>query len=343
MDDVIHGHIRSELVARRQRLESALASRRGTPGGTGGLRGLLRDVDAALARLSDGTFGLCATCGEAIEAERLMADPLCTFCLDHLSDPQKNALQADIELAARIQAALLPPPDTRAPGWEAAYHYEGAGPTSGDCCDLIPAPDDSLWIVCGDVQGKGLAAALLMSHLHASLRALVSLGLPVAQVLERASRAFCESTLPSHFATMVCVRADRDGVVEVGLAGHPPPLLLRAGGRVESLEAAGLPLGLFCDAEFSARRASLMPGDTLFLYTDGLTESLDQHGRDYGQERLLRVLGEAAGTAPRDLIAAVMKDARAHRAGGRPTDDVTLMAVRRQGDGLSARVGGTRT
>src|SRR5207249_11064553 len=129
-----------------------------------------------------------------------------------------------LELASRIQRELLPKPDLHVDGWQVAYHYQPAGPVSGDYCDLIRAESGDMYFLVGDVAGKGVAAAMLMSHLSALLRTLISLGLPLDQLMERASRVFCESTLPMHYATLVCGRATRSGAMELCDAGHPPPL-----------------------------------------------------------------------------------------------------------------------
>ncbi len=123
-----------QLRERRARLERA---------GQGGARPpevtrLLAEVDAALDRLEHGSFGLCETCYDVIEPERLAADPLLRFCLDHLSPAQQADLQRDLELAGRIQTALLPQRETVLPGWDVHYLYRPAGVVSGDTCDVWP-------------------------------------------------------------------------------------------------------------------------------------------------------------------------------------------------------------
>ena len=199
--------LREQLMERRSRLDTSLKEAAESTY----LLNLLRDVDAALARMDQGTYGLCKGCHEAIETDRLLADPMVEFCLDCLTPPQQAALQHDLDLAARIQAGLLPKKDFESDGWRAAYHYEAAGPVSGDYCDLVSTEDGSLYFMLGDVSGKGVAASLLMTHLHAMFRTLISLNLPLGQMMERASRVFCESTLPTHFATLVCGRATQMG------------------------------------------------------------------------------------------------------------------------------------
>jgi sigma-B regulation protein RsbU (phosphoserine phosphatase) len=91
---------------------------------------LLGEVDSALERMDKGTYGLCEVCHEDIETDRLMADPLTRFCLDHLTTDQQRALEADLELASKIQSALLPQRELRLPGWDFSYHYEAVGPTT---------------------------------------------------------------------------------------------------------------------------------------------------------------------------------------------------------------------
>lgn len=350
MSDSLAKHFREQLLTRRRRLSAAAgAGLLAGPAGPAGparvpssasagsaerdrLRSLIDEVDAALGRLDDGTFGLCQACGEPVETDRLLADPLCCFCLDHLTAAQREALEADVELAARIQASLLPPRDLQPAGWEFAYRYAAAGPAGGDCCDLIAAPDGALWALVGDVQGKGLAAALVMSHLHATFRALVSQRLPLAKTLEQASRALCESTLPSQFATLACLRATSAGEVEIGIAGHHAPLLVR-GGEIRELSGEGLPLGLFCDARFVPGRARVQAGDLIVMYTDGLIEAENRAGLQYGEDRLRRQLlrGQGAGRvrSAEEVVADCSSDLQAHLQGLASGDDVTLMVLRR--------------
>ncbi len=266
---------REQLHDRRQKLEAAAASRSRPDD----VMRLLEEVDAALRRMQAGTFGLCDTCHDPIEPDRLLADPLIRFCLDHLTTREQRALEQDLDLAARIQRELLPKRDSHVDGWDVAYHYQPAGPVSGDYCDLIRGVAGDTYFLVGDVAGKGVAAAMLMSHLSAMLRTLVSVGLPLEQLIERASRVFCESTLPTHYATLVCGRASMSGAIEICNAGHPPPLVLRAGGEVERVDATGLPIGMFCSEHFSSRTVQLAPGETVLFYTDGLVEAQDVIGR----------------------------------------------------------------
>ncbi|HEX8501877.1 MAG TPA: PP2C family protein-serine/threonine phosphatase [Pyrinomonadaceae bacterium] len=324
MATVIDSAMREQLLERRQRLEAAASE----VDDAAQLRRLLGEVDAALARMDGATYGLCEICQDPVEADRLLADPLVCVCLGCLSPRQRRALEEDLELAAQIQAGLLPCREFRHDGWQVSYHYEAASLVSGDYCDFVTAGDGSLYFMLGDVAGKGVAASLLMSQLQAMFRVLVPLGLPLVELVERASRLFCESTLPTHYATLVVGRADASGEVEICNAGHLPPLLLR-GGAATPVEATGLPVGIFCNEQFTSERLRTEPGDTLFLFTDGLNESRGPDDAEYGTDRLRELLCRNHALLPSDLIAACLGDLRDFCAGAPRHDDLTVLALRR--------------
>ncbi len=321
---VIEPVLRDQLLDRRHKLEVAASAFQDAPE----LTRLLDEVDAALNRMAAGAYGLCEVCHEPVESDRLIADPLTRFCLDHLSPNEQRALEEDLQLASSIQRGLLPSLNSKIDGWEVSFYYRPAGLVSGDYCDLIISDDDSFYFVLGDVSGKGVAASMLMAHLHAMFRTLISIKLPFEQVLERASRVFCESTLPTHYATLACGRATPDGQVEICNAGHLPPLLVRTDGLKE-IAATGLPLGIFCTERFSVNKTEMAMGDTLFLYTDGLSESLDGKGSEFGVERLSSILLDNRNAGPESLIQTCIEELNSFGAGRTPTDDLTLMAIQR--------------
>jgi sigma-B regulation protein RsbU (phosphoserine phosphatase) len=316
--------LRTQLISRRQRLNDAIAA---SPERSY-LTSLLLEVDIALSRMKDGSFGLCEKCHEPIEKDRLAADPLVRLCLDHLTAPQQRALEQDLELAARIQSALLPRNDYVYNGWKAVYHYEPAGPVSGDYCDLIPSEDGSLFFMLGDVSGKGVAASMLMAHLHAMMRALAGTGLPLVQIVERASRLFCESTLSNQYATLVCGRADASGSIELCNAGHPAPLLAQKA-VVHSFDSGGLPLGLFCSEEFTVEKTQLHAGDRLVLFTDGLSESQNPQGEEFGVAPLIEMMRTPHLLSAQGFVRSCLAKAIDFRSGTPAGDDLTLMLIER--------------
>ncbi len=313
--------LHNQLEERKRRLEAAMAL---SPQ-KGGLSGLLREVDSALERMDKGTYGICDECHESIEQDRLLADPLVCYCLDHLTAPQRDALQRDLDLAAQVQRNLLPQVGLAAGGWETNYHYAPHGPVSGDYCDLIPF-DGQLFFVLGDVSGKGVAASMLMAQLHALFRSLSGMALPLGKMVAQANRVFCESALAGQYATLVCGLAKSNGEVEIHNAGHWPAMVVTRGGLVR-IESTGLPLGMFPEFDFSATRLHLEPGDLLFLYTDGLLEA--RRGEDeYGVERVTQVLRRKAANRPADAIRDCLDDLKSFTE-GQSFDDLTLLAIQR--------------
>ena len=167
-----------------------------------------------------------------------------------------------------------------------------------------------------------------MTHLNAIFRSLLSLDLPLAEVVSRANRLFCESTGPAHYATLACGRATASGV-ELVNAGHCRPLHLQRD-TAHRLEPTGLPLGLFCGTSYAVRNICLGPGESLVLYSDGITEAANPDGEEYQEDRLIDSL---RGHFDRDAAAmadSVLQDVARFRRASPPVDDVTLLIVRRR-------------
>jgi sigma-B regulation protein RsbU (phosphoserine phosphatase) len=312
--------LRDQLLVRRRKLETAAARAQ-----TANLVMLLDQVDRALEKVESGSYGVCEICHDTMEAERLLTDPLAEVCLDCLRPAQQRALEQDLQLAAGIQAGLLPKKDFSAGGWNVSYHYEPAGLVSGDYCDLL-VHDGRLYFMVGDVSGKGVAAALLMSNLHAMFRALVPNGLPLEQLVERANRIFCESTLPTQYATLIAGRATEWGEVEICNGGHLAPLHLSSR-TVRSIDSAAPPVGMFIDQEFVSTRFQVAPGDSLVIYTDGFSETSSPDGSEYGSARLSGLLQDLCGADARRMVDACVHDHRGHRRDSQRLDDVTFMAL----------------
>src|SRR5579885_2045266 len=282
--------LRPRILERRTRLQAAAGSVSADY-----VHNLLAEVDAALERIDNGSYGLCETCHDPIEADRLEGNPLIRFCLDHLSREERRAHEQDLELATEIQAKLLPPSNIALKDWETHYRYQPVGAVGGDYCELIAASDgQSLFFAVGDVAGKGVAASLLMTHLSAIFRSLLSLDLPLTEVVSRANRLFCESTASAHYATLVCGRATEDGA-ELCNASH-----FRVG-----------------------------EGDSLILYSDGITEAQDSEDREYGEPRLIGALRSYMHQGARAMAESVLRDVAGFRGGRPPHDDMTLLIIRR--------------
>jgi sigma-B regulation protein RsbU (phosphoserine phosphatase) len=324
MKSVDYTDFRRQLKNRRKRLEEVIQHNQENSH----LTHLLQEVDSALARMNNKTYGLCEICHDEIEKDRLLADPLTRFCLDHLDPEQQRALEQDLYLASRIQGALLPARDMQLINWNIYYSYLPAGAVSGDYCDLVNLPEkkgDFLFIL-GDVSGKGFAASMLMTHLQAMFHSLIAFELPVNQLVERANRLFCESTQSSHYATLVSGRASASGEVEITNAGHWPLLLIRKN-QTEKIEATGMPIGLFCSGQYFARRVQLEAGDSLLLYTDGLTEALVKE-HEYGVERLIQLAAGMHSLSAKEIVDNCLKDLRRFLNGSTQIDDLSVMSLK---------------
>ena len=320
--DPLHLALRHQLEHRREVLEEAAAMAEGEQ-----YMRLLHEVDAALDRLEGGTYGICEVCHEPVEEERVLANPLVRFCLDHLGPKEQDALQRDLELAAQIQLRLLPKRDFRCDGWQVAYHYKPLGVVSGDYCDLVIGPDEQLYFMVGDVAGKGVAASMLMSNLSAIFRALIPLGLPLAELMERANCVFTGSTLPTQFATLICGRAKSGGALELCSAGHVPALVVTAE-EVYRVDSHGLPIGLFSEQKFTTSGFELSKGSSLVLFSDGVSEARKEE-EEYGYERIAEMVRKCAGLAPGEVAANCIRDLETYLGCAPVFDDQTLMVLQK--------------
>ena len=320
--------LHKQLHQRKDRLQAALAV---TPANNG-LAGLLREVDSALERMTKGTYGICDECHDTIECDRLLSNPLIRYCLDHLTPADRAALQRDLDLASDLQRKLLPPPGLSNGNWQTSYHYAPAGPVSGDYCDLILS-DGQLFFILGDVSGKGIAASMLMAQLHALFRSLIGVGLPLCQIISQVNRVFCESVLAGLYATLVFGRATQSGEVEIHNAGHLPVIVTGCGEALR-VDSTSMPLGMFDQVEFTSTSLKLEAGDTLLLYTDGLSEACNRalnQGDEYGVDRLAHLMQKQAALSPADLISACLQDVSAFTGSSPYSDDLTLLAIRHIG------------
>src|SRR5437868_11565785 len=240
--------LRSELINWRQRLEATAIDSRDSFE----LSGLLREVTSAIERLSEPeSYGICQVCHDLIGQAAMNGDPLARTCLNCLTPAQLSELEDDLNRAWLIQGDLLPKQNFKFNGWEVSYHYEPAGPVSGDYCDLVSTDCGDLYFLIGDVSGKGVAASLLMGRLHAIFRSLIGSGFDVSQLVERANHLFSDTTMRPYYATLVCGKASPDGRVEICNAGHCAPLFLHSG-DVSPIAATGLPIGMFCQERYES-------------------------------------------------------------------------------------------
>jgi phosphoserine phosphatase RsbU/P len=261
-------------------------------------------------------------------------DPLVPFSLRQLTEQQRAALAGDLEHAQREQLSLLPKQDLVHAGWQVHHAYLPASPVGvgGDFCSVVTRNReiDNFDFLLGDVSGKGVTASLYMAWLSGLFRSLIDQALPLDQMAERANLFFSErlTTEYSHFATLVCGRAEHTGRVEICNAGHCYPLVIDER-QVVPVKSTGIPIGADSGSSYATFRVRLSPGHTLFLYSDGLTEASDEAGKFYGTERLTRLLEGLRECRPATLAAACLSDVREFQKGTPQSDDLTIMVLRR--------------
>ena len=316
--------LRKQLSERRNRLTKAIENLNSPQY----LIMLLQKVDSALERMDNGTFGICEVCKEPIENERILANPLITFCLDHLTNNERKILEQDLDLASKIQGKLLPKNNCSEFNFEVSYHYQPAGLVSGDYCDIILNDNDrSIIFLVGDITGKGIAASMLMTHVHALVHSLISFNLPLSELMEKVNRLFCESSLYTYFITMILGKVSEDGKVEICNAGHCLPIVIKKN-EIKSIDSTGLPLGIFQTVSYTTLELKLEIGDGILLYTDGLSEA-NNGSEEFGEERINRIALENYNAAPDKLLNLILSDLNEFTHNKNLYDDLTIMSIRK--------------
>ena len=239
-------------------------------------------------------------------------------------------MQEEFRLAAKIQQELLPQTAPEIPGYTICGRNIPALAVGGDYFDFIRMDQNRLAVCIGDVSGKGLPASLLMANLQATLRGQTLLRSSPSECLRRANHLLHASTSPEKFATLFYAILDTSlHRLHYCNAGHEHPLLLRADGSSTLLAKGGIGLGMLEDFSFEEESAEFGRGDLLLLYTDGITEAMDQRLEQFGRDRLLALVQESRNHAAASTVNAVIAAVNAHRNDWPQSDDITLVAVER--------------
>ncbi len=169
----------------------------------------------------------------------------------------------------------------------------------------------------------------MMSNLHALINTLLSFDLPLEEIMFKANRLFCESTLSTNYATMVAGKAIPDGTVELCIAGHNPPLVFKDG-FLQSVSATSIPIGLFCNAEYSTKKFQLKKDEFFFLYTDGLSEAA-VNGNEFGEARIKENLQKLIGLETKEIVGDLLFQHKRYLNNAKPEDDVLVAAIKKIG------------
>lgn len=243
---------------------------------------------------------------------------------------QRERMERELELASEIQQRFQPSSPPLLDGYEFQGISFSCYEIGGDYYDFIPRPDGNMVIALGDVSGKGTAAALLMSSLHAAIHAQVSAKSKLDETITSVNRYLAENTPGNRFVTLFMAELDPlAGEVRYINAGHNPPLIARGSGNITQLMSGGLPLGIMPDASYEEGNLNLAPGEVLVIYSDGVTEAVNPRGEEFGIERLSEVVSkcvEKSAAGIRDRIESALST---FTETAPANDDITLVIVKR--------------
>jgi Stage II sporulation protein E (SpoIIE) len=237
-------------------------------------------------------------------------------------------LERELELAKRVQNDLQPKPLPVSPSVDFAASAQAADHVGGDFHDVFETAAGKIAIVLGDVSGKGVPAALLVSVLHGAIRS--SSGSQHETACERINRMLCERTASERYATLFWGVFDANSsTLRYVNAGHPAPMLLRSDGKsTERLNEGGPVLGVLASASYTAGVAQVETGDMLIVYSDGINEAANASEEEFGEKRIAEAAWAAARASPTEICNQIMTQVSAYSHKGSLADDRTLMVVR---------------
>jgi serine phosphatase RsbU (regulator of sigma subunit)/predicted ester cyclase len=242
---------------------------------------------------------------------------------------ERARVEQELQLARRIQHALLPKDLPELEGWEIAYHYQPAREVGGDFYDFLRLDDGRVGLVIGDVSGKGIPAAVLMANTQSVLRAVAQRGgISPGEVLAEANEVLYAYIPPNTFVTCFYGVLDPEsGRLLYANAGHDLPCE-RHDGRVEELRARGMPLGLMTGMSYEEKETTLVPGDSILFYSDGLIEAHNSEREMFGSPRLRTLMAEHP-TGEKGLSALLLEELeRFTGEEWEQEDDITLITLR---------------
>ena len=280
-------------------------------------------------RLVSGTFSLedqqfltaiAASATNALEQARLF----------HESTRNKE-MERDLNVARKVQQDLIPQKLPEFQGWDIAEKWIPAKEVAGDFYDVIDLGQGKLCFLIGDVSGKGAPAAIFMTVAKNILSSHVSSGAPVSSVLMEANRELATNNLTSTFVSVFIGIVDtKNGEMFYCNGGHNPPYTVNGAGQIVSLDQYHGPvLGALQDSKYEETSIRLESGDCLVLYTDGVTEAINENDEYFGDPRFIDILRANSAKAPSLIVETLVEEVNAFRGKAEPADDVTLLLIKR--------------
>jgi len=290
----------------------------------------LHVINTSLEQLGNKTLGLCEICHGYVDTSRLEMDYTASVCLDHYSEVEMRRLESELELSQIVQRALLPNNTPVISGVEVAAFSRPAEIIGGDYFDFFKFRDGTHGLVIADVSGHGVSAGMLMSSLQTALRTMAPDTDSPAEILERINRFYIHNINFTTFVTVFLARFD-PATLELTYvnAGHTPPAVhRRKNNEIDWLMPTAPAIGL---AEFFHPRTesvTLSKGDSLLLYTDGVTEVLNISNEQFGQNRLAELFLQNVDLTASDILQIVLRQASAFGESKSLADDVTMVALK---------------
>lgn len=249
---------------------------------------------------------------------------------------ERQRMENELQLASEIQQRFQPSAPPKVEGFDLQGISFPCYEIGGDYYDFIRLDDGRMLIALGDVSGKGTAAALLMSSLHAAVHAQAKTNLSVVDKINFINNYLAENTPANRFVTLFMAELNpKDGSIRFVNAGHNPPLIVHSGGTTEQLGSGGLPLGIMSGYAYTEGHARLYPGDVLVLYSDGVSEANNPTGEEFGLDRLSDVIHKHLDK-PANRLRDRIEDALSKFADNTPAgDDITFVIVKRVAAGVS--------
>jgi sigma-B regulation protein RsbU (phosphoserine phosphatase) len=246
---------------------------------------------------------------------------------------EKGRLERELQMARKVQASLLPAEAPEIHGWQFFARWVPARVVAGDYYDFIPVEGGNMRLLVADVTDKGLPAALFMVFSRSIVRASIDWAAAPAEGIAYANQVICAESSHGLFVTVFYALLNPEkGQVTYVNAGHNPGLHYHSQTGSEGLAwltATGRPLGVDTESEYSQRTIQLEPGDFIFLYTDGITEAPNQHGEEFGVERLQRILLDNRDRPPVEIMESVEQAVAQFTDSPTPFDDITVIIAKR--------------
>ena len=243
---------------------------------------------------------------------------------------KKKKLEAELDLAHDIQQKLLPRSSTQLKGYDIYGVNIAAQAVGGDYFDFIELDPTSLLLALGDVSGKGMAAALLMANLQASLRAQAGIHSEITELTSILNNHIYNSTSSTQYITYFSGVLDvKNNEIKYCNAGHNPPILIKNNGATELLKKGGIPLGFIPDTIYSESVISIEKGEILVVFSDGVTETFDVDENEFCESRLAELIHKNKALGSEEITNKIIDELKKFAAGNPSTDDVTLIILKR--------------